>query len=217
MRVMLPVWGAVHPQVRPRARPWCLAACAAVFLHAVLWWGWQVARQGALPGPATHREGLQSVQDGAVQLRLMASPAAQTYARHDAAAPADAVSDALLQSLPPTEAGQASASAAGQQGGATRYLPAEDLSDSPRPDAGWLLDEEALASARQVRLTMRVWVSAEGRIDRVALLSAEPAGDWVKRAVQRLPETRMLPGLKDGRPVPSTVVVEISSEIERFR
>lgn len=219
MRVMLPGLGAVHRQVRPRARPWCLAACAAVLLHAVLWWGWQVARHGAVPGPATHSHwaGLPSAQDGAVQLRLMASPPPQADAKPDATASEDAVPDALLRSLPPTAAGQTSASAAAQQGVAARYLPAEDLSDSPRPDPGWLLDEEALASVRQARLTLRVWVSAEGRIDRVALISAEPAGDWVERAVQRLPETHMLPGLKDGRPVPSTAVVEISSEIERFR
>lgn len=217
MSVMQPGWGAAHRRARPQAPSWCLAACAAVLLHAGLWWGWQVVRQGAWPGPATQWAGLRSTQGSAVQLRLMASPAAQEDARPDAVASADVVPDALLQSLPPPAAGHAAATPAGRQGVAAIYLPAEALSDSPRPDPGWLLDEEALASVRQARLTMRVWVSAEGRIDRVALLSAEPAGDWVARAVQRLPETPMLPGLKDGRPVASTLVVEISSEIERFR
>jgi len=204
-------------RARPQGQPWRWAVCAAVLLHAGLWWGWQGVCQGALPGPANHGVGLRSAHGSALQLRWMASPVAQEQAKPDAAASAQAVPDALLRSLPPTDAGRTPASTAGQRGVAAHYVPAEDLSDSPRPDSGWLLDEDALASVRQARLTMRVWVSAEGRIDRVALLSAEPSGDWVERAVQHLPATPMLPGMKEGRPVPSTVVVEISSEIERFR
>lgn len=217
MRAVRSGWGAGHRQARPQTSPWCLAACAALLLHVGLWWGWQAMRHGAWPGPASHGAVVRSAQGGAVRLRLMAAPAPQEDAKPDAVASEDVVPDALLPSLSPPAAGHAAAAPAGQQGVAANYLPAEVLSDSPRPDPGWLLDEEVLASVRQARLTMRVWVSAEGRIDRVALLSAEPAGDWAERAVQRLPDTPMLPGLKDGRAVPSTLVVEIASEIERFR
>lgn len=214
MRLVPLGWSVADRQARTGMRSWWVAACAAMLLHAGLWWAWQAVRQGALPGPSTHWAGLPSVHGGAVQLRLLASSAAQDGAKSRVAVAENWVPDALLASLPPPAAGPA---AAGHQGVATTYLPAESLSDSPRPDPGWLLDEEALASVRQARLTMRLWVSAEGRIDRVALLSAEPAGDWAERAVQRLPDTPMLPGLKDGRAVPSTLVVEIASEIERFR
>ncbi len=217
MMTVQSAWGAGPRQTRILSQPWCVAACAAALLHAGLWWGWQAVHQGNLPGHATHAVGRPSAQGASVQVRLMASLATPAGAQPEAALLEGAVSDALLRSLPPSAAGHTALKPAGRQGVAANYLPAETLSDSPRPDPGWLLDEEALSSVRHARLTMRLWVSAEGRIDRVALLSAEPAGDWVERAVQRLPETPMLPGLKDGRAVPSTLVVEIASEIERFR
>lgn len=80
-----------------------------------------------------------------------------------------------------------------------------------------MLDEEALASVRRGRLHVRLWVSADGVIDRVVLLSSEPAGAWAMQAIQPLPSTRMQPGRLEARAVPSTLVVEITSEIERFR
>lgn len=101
------------------------------------------------------------------------------------------------------------------------YWPSEQLSQSPRPEMGWMLDEDALARVRWGRLVVQVWVSAQGRIDHVALLRAEPAesdaGGWAKQALRHLADTPMLAGVKDGEPVPATLVVEISSENERFR
>lgn len=192
------------------SRAMVVACCAAVLLHAGLWWlgrgGWQTGWSGRVPSPA----GAHAVHGAAMQVRFMV-PAATGEAT------LSTLPDAVLQALPPPAAGGLPASAGGQPGVAVNYLPADDLTDRPRPEVAWQLDEDALASVRQARLTLRLWVSAEGRIDRVALLSAQPAGDWAERAVLHLSDTRMRPGAKEGRAVPSTLVVEIASEIERFR
>lgn len=105
----------------------------------------------------------------------------------------------------------------GRAGVLPAYWPTDQIAQAPQPDSGWMLDEEALASVRRGRLHVRLWVSADGVIDRVVLLSSEPAGAWAMQAIQPLPSTRMQPGRLEARAVPSTLVVEITSEIERFR
>lgn len=106
--------------------------------------------------------------------------------------------------------------------GAAHLLPAvywssESLQSSPRPQAGWVLDEEVLDGVRQARVLLQVWVSALGQIDQVRILKAEPPGEWAHRALAHVSETIMSPGMKDGRAVPATVVVEIVADVERFR
>ena len=98
-----------------------------------------------------------------------------------------------------------------------RYAPSESLDPGPRPQLGWFLDEDALAPLPFGVMEVQLWVSAEGHIDRVELLRAEPPGEWALRALRPLPGTPMRPGLRDGQPVASTVVVELVSENERLR
>lgn len=99
----------------------------------------------------------------------------------------------------------------------TDYLPPEQLDQSARPVEEWVLDEPVLMAVRKARLHLKVWVSASGVVDGVDVLSAEPAGDWSRQAIQSLPLTVMHPGMKDGRAVPSMVVVEIASEDLGYR
>lgn len=198
-----------------------LATGLAVLLHLGVWWGWQASRSGAWSGRGAAL--LQAPQNRGVAMQLRwQSPSLPDQARLDEPPPEPAqplphAQDGGVPEVPPRAAGAHAPDPAGRPGRAMQYLLAETLSDSPHPDAGWVLDEDVLAGVRQARLTLRLWVSAEGRIDRVALLSAEPAGDWAERAVQHLADTPMQPGLLAGRAVPSTLVVEIASEIERFR
>jgi hypothetical protein len=51
----------------------------------------------------------------------------------------------------------------------------------------------------------------------VAVLHAEPPGEWVDQALQPLPSTRMRPAERDGRPVASTTVVELTANLETMR
>lgn len=66
-------------------------------------------------------------------------------------------------------------------------------------------------------MVLRLWVSAQGHIDHVAVLRAEPGGVWVDRAIRSLPETRMRPGERAGKAVASTLVVELFADLETFR
>lgn len=197
-----------------------MAMGLAVLLHLAMWWGWQSARPGPsaeradLPGASAFRWVEKTVPAQVRPSVTTSAPPTERKPRASLDMPGHGPVQDVRQDAPQDLQVPAQALAAAR---VVSYLPAEVLTESPHPDAGWLLDEDALASVRQARLTLRVWVSAEGRIDRVALLSAEPAGDWAERAVQRLPDTPMQPGWLAGQAVPSTLVVEIASEIERFR
>lgn len=99
----------------------------------------------------------------------------------------------------------------------TRYEPSHLLQSSPRPLAGWVLDEEVLDGVRQATLLLQLWVSSQGRIDRIQVVRAEPPGEWVSLALANFSDTAMVPGVKDGRAVPSIVMVEIVTDLEKFR
>lgn len=98
-----------------------------------------------------------------------------------------------------------------------RYESSDSLQSSPRPLVGWVLDEEVLDGVRQATLMLQLWVSSQGRIDRVQLVRAEPPGEWVSRALANFSDTAMVPGVKDGRDVPSILMVEIVTDLEKFR
>lgn len=100
---------------------------------------------------------------------------------------------------------------------ASTYLPAEELDQAPTPEPGWVLDEAALERVGRARMWLRLWVSELGRIDRVALIHAEPAGAWAEQAIAPLPDTRMQPAERHGRPVAATIVVELTADLESMR
>ena len=195
-----------------RARPLLCALVAALGLHLALWAGMRAGVPGGAAGLAP--EAVRGGVAPGLRVRLMAEAPG---ARVDDVAPVADASVPVQASSTTTPVLPMAAEAGGHVGVAAPYWPSEQLSQGPRPELDWILDEEALGAVRQGRMWLRLWVSEQGRIDRVALLSAEPAGEWAGRAVQRLADTRMQPGLKDGQAVPASVVVEIASEIERFR
>ncbi len=193
-----------------------VAGLVACGLHVVLWWGW--THQGWTGAKA----GVASTATAAVHVRL-GSP----RDTHDPVDPAAMHADAPVRA-------QATAGASPNQGAdrsppegtrasegsqwlTGRYAPADTLDQSPRPELGWFLDEDVLAPLPHASMLVQLWVSAEGRIDRAELLRAEPAGDWALRALAPLPGTPMRPGVRDGRPVAATLVVELVSDNERFR
>lgn len=112
---------------------------------------------------------------------------------------------------------EASPTQAGAQWLTGPYAPADTLDQSPRPELGWFLDEDVLTPLLHGRMLVQLWVSAEGRIDRAELLQAEPPGEWALRALRPLPGTPMRAGVRAGRPVAATLVVELVTDNERFR
>lgn len=100
---------------------------------------------------------------------------------------------------------------------ASRYLDASELDQAPRPVADWFLDEESFQDLPQALVHLRLRVSAEGRIDHVEVMRAEPPGEWVLAALRSLHQTPMKAGLRDGKPVAATLMVELFTDNERVR
>ena len=157
-----------------------------------------LASQGRL-APSTGASGL--------KVRLASAGASQSAA--DEALPTANPRPLPIESEPPAAGGPASL--------ASTYLPAEELDRGPSPEPGWILDEVVLERVNRAHMRLRLWVSETGHIDRVVVLHAEPAGEWVEQAIQPLPSTPMRPAERDGRPVASTTVVELTANLETMR
>lgn len=221
--------GFPAPARSPR-RPLAWAATLACLLHAWLWWAWpkagvlgEVTQPMSLPAPMATRV-----------LRLDPVPAEppperpsglQGEGRPVPADRAPAAVATVVGALPEASEGASALTPAWLK---AHHWPAEALDRSPQPELGWFLDENALAALPHARLTVRLWVSASGQIEHVALLEAEPATAgaspsdarapaWALRALQPLRLTPMRPGEQGGRPVPATLVVELSSDHDRLR
>lgn len=130
------------------------------------------------------------------------------------AAPAEpGGSESDVPSLTRSEGGQPTSRAALLS---THYASADELDQGPGPQPGWLLDESAFPAGRETKLLVRLWVAAEGRIDRIELVHADPPGEWASRAIEPLMETKMSAPIRDGRAVPAVIVVEIAAQDEGF-
>lgn len=195
-----------------------LAAGAAVVLHvlgtvALAGSGW-AGRAGMSRPVAMH--GAPSSGSASLRVRL-STPATSAETVAASGEPADAGETqpsalraaSLIEQIPPAAGGGATF--------ASTYLSSDEIDQGPLPEPGWILDERVLEQVGRARMRLRLWVSDEGRIDRVAVLHAEPPGSWVDEAIRPLPDTRMRPAERDGRPVASTIVVELSADLETLR
>lgn len=207
----------------PAAWPWRalgVAALAAAGLHLL---GWACLRDAGLTGVLDSTPAPPVAQGLRVRLASPSDPITQiapiaAVVENAPAAPSGAPtpSEAAPSSEPATQAAPA-VSTASRHTRANPYWPADDLERSPQPELSWVVDESELERVRHARVLLKLWVSELGRIDRVEVLQAEPAGDWPSRALRFLADTRMLPGLREGQAVNATVVVEIAAEVDRFQ
>lgn len=193
-----------------------VAAAAAVALHALatLWLsggGWAGSGESA-PALAQRGGASPSTTHGGLRVRLASSVVATSTNASEASGSNQALAAVDLDRIasePPA--------AGGETPFASTYVPAEELDQGPAPEPGWILDEAALEQVGRASLRLRLWVSEKGRIDRVAVLHAEPPGDWVDHALRPLPSTPMRPAERDGRAVASTTVVELTANLETMR
>lgn len=203
----------------PRApRGWLWAAGAAVALHVLGsvalggagWAGW------GEPSRSVARHGASSSTVTSLQVRLASAAALPSDAE---ALPVQATVDdakllagqvsSLIEQSPPAAGGVTTFSSI--------YLPSDEVDEGPVPEPGWVLDEGVLERVGRASMRLRLWVSADGHIDRVAVLHAEPSGPWANEAIAPMPNTRMRPAERDGRAVASTIVVELSADLEAVR
>lgn len=185
--------------------------------HVAGWWAWRTG-----PTQLAHRAA--QVAPG-WQVRMVARPADR--GPDDAGLPAAglAPSQALARvphrvpDAPPEKLATAAASGIVPAPGwhPTAFRPAHELDVAPTPETDWWLDEALLQQQGRARLTIALWVSAQGQIVRWRLLHAEPPGEWAALALTRLPQTPMRPGQWHGQPQAAHLVIEIASDDESYR
>jgi len=93
------------------------------------------------------------------------------------------------------------------------YLPADALDHPPQLAGPWQLNESAvpprtLGAPTTLTIAMRLWVSADGHIDAVQVLSAEPEVPWLESLLQNITQTPLRPAYEQGRAVASSWLVE---------
>lgn len=93
------------------------------------------------------------------------------------------------------------------------YLPADALETQPQLAGPWQLNESAVpprtsGAPTTLTIAMRLWVSAQGHIDAVQVLSAEPAVPWLESLLQDIAQTPLRPATEQGRAVASSWLVE---------
>lgn len=200
---------------RHLSSPVACALIAATGLHACLWWAWPSA------GVAGGHDALEPlVADGTSEgvhvARMLVRADAPAYAR-----PAQREVDASLLSTEDGVREESSTLVATDAGGAAwlsnSYFEPDQVERSPKPAYGWLLDEDVLAAVGRTHLLIKLWVSADGRIDHAEILQAEPTGKWIGRTLKLLHGTPMEPALRDGLPVAAITVVELQTENEQVR
>lgn len=191
-----------------------VAVFAVIFLHGVgTWWiqtGWRGGYDGAHVGPVAQR---------GAGMRLSLTP----VLLHPTALPVSDPLHTVSRELGSGESDEPSSisSAKGQSASDVAllnsvYVSANELDQGPEPQPGWVLDEAAFPVGHETRLLVRVWVAADGRIDQVALVHADPPGEWASRAIEPMMETKMSAPLQAGRAVAAVLVVEIAAQDEGF-
>lgn len=93
------------------------------------------------------------------------------------------------------------------------YLAVEQVDAFPHPQDDWQLDWSQVPITQTAwRITVRLWVSANGQIDHLELLDSEPHADWVNRLLAPLPRTPMAPAQLAGQAVPVSYVVQMAPD-----
>ncbi len=93
------------------------------------------------------------------------------------------------------------------------YLTVEQVDAFPHPEDDWILDRSQVPLTQGAWLvTLRIWVSAAGRIDHVDMLDSDPHADWVNQLLTPLAQTPMVPAQLAGQAVPLTYVVQLAPD-----
>jgi TonB family protein len=100
----------------------------------------------------------------------------------------------------------ASAQAAGPQ-----YWAAERLDVRPQITTHVMPEYPAqLPAGVKGRVVLELNISSEGRLDRARVVRAEPAGRFEDSALKAFAGARFTPGMRKGKPVRSTVRIEVN-------
>lgn len=93
------------------------------------------------------------------------------------------------------------------------YFSVEQVDQYAHPQQDWVLQLASVPiEVSNWRVTLQIWVSAEGRIDHVEKLEAYPDAPWVDAYLAPLKQTPMVPAQLAGQAVPVTMVVQLAPD-----
>jgi hypothetical protein len=181
-----------------------------------------------VPAPADTQYTPDAHQDATHPALAQAAPDASAKVRPDADADADVAGPVMVESgmdealravsardHAPTRTPAAAAGNAQDPFAINpdAYLPADALDKPPQLAGPWQLNEAAVpprqpGSPTTLTIAMRLWVSADGHIDAVQVLSAEPEVPWLESLLQDITQTPLRPATEQGRAVASSWLVE---------
>jgi protein TonB len=91
------------------------------------------------------------------------------------------------------------------------YIPAEKLDVRPLIMTHVMPEYPAdIITGARGRVVLRLFISADGTPDSVQVAHAEPRGVFDQAAVDAFARARFTPGKKDGEPVPSIMLIEVT-------
>lgn len=122
-----------------------------------------------------------------------------------------AASGALQVALRDAEVVVAQAPATSRSAAATRYLSATDLDVRPQIMTHVMPRYPAeLVSGVRGRVVLELYISKEGALERIRVAQAEPPGRFEQSALEAFRAARFAPGVKNGKPVPSLMRIEVT-------
>ena len=97
------------------------------------------------------------------------------------------------------------------QAAATHYWPSRQLDVRPQVRTHVMPEyPRDLPAGVRGRVVLDVFVSLAGKVDRVSVVRAQPAGRFEQSAVKAFSAARFTPGMRKGHPVPSRLRIEVS-------
>jgi hypothetical protein len=89
------------------------------------------------------------------------------------------------------------------------YVESEFLDQSPYPVDDWILISEYLPKGVVLTLNLKLWISADGRIDRFEVNYDNVTHPWLKGYLKNIKETEMIAARDRNGPVASVMYVEM--------
>jgi protein TonB len=94
---------------------------------------------------------------------------------------------------------------------APKYLGSSELDEPATPIemAALVYPEKAYLNRIAGKVRLRIYISADGRIDKADIVAAVPAGHFEQAAIDAVQRTRFQPARKAGRPVRTQKLIEV--------
>jgi protein TonB len=94
---------------------------------------------------------------------------------------------------------------------ATHYWPPRDLDVRPQVRTQVMPEyPKDLPAGVRGKVVLDVFISLSGRVDRVSVVRAAPAGRFEQSAIKAFSAARFAPGVRKGKPAPSRLRIEVT-------